>query len=62
MSPDDSVEAEFCGSLTVTEQGDLLPTRDRFGNVVDRFGTYRAVEDESQPKDRELRFFEGREL
>jgi hypothetical protein len=61
MREGQAVDAEFCGSLTITEEGELRPSRNRFGAVIDRFGVTRMPEDESQPKDRELRFPMGRE-
>lgn len=56
-----SLEGQY-DALTICEDGELRPTRNEFGGVVDRFGVYRMPEDESHPQDRELRFIEGREL
>lgn len=46
---DQSVEAEFLGSLTICEDGQLLPTYDIHGGVLDKFGIYRPTEDPPEP-------------
>ena len=47
LTADSMVEAEFRGSLTICEDGELRPTRDSLtGAVVDKFGVYRMPEDE----------------
>lgn len=49
---DDSVDAEFVGRLTICEDGELRPTYNQFGAVVDKFGVYRMPEDPPEPLER----------
>jgi len=44
---DPAVEVEFSGSLTLCEDGSIRPTVNSItGAVVDKFGVYRAEEDD----------------
>jgi hypothetical protein len=52
---DPTVEAEFLGSLTICEDGELRPSVNTFGAVVDKFGVYRMPEDPPEPLDRRPR-------